>query len=225
MLPDARHLRGRPRRLRSRIVLAGVVVLGIAALLRGYGPYYLNVSPGECAGHGVNICTNHTSYRTLEHVLVTVTNHSTAAIVVEQDGDTGGVILTSEWQSGGDIWLEGGLGIPCKNYCQPTCGTYCQDDWSPPPPHAVQIPPGGSLTGDYMSGSPSQSLRYRLVLVYAPTAELLHATEDVLNGTGSVRTYMQPELASLPAYAGVVVSAPFDLIDNGDRFPAKPLPA
>jgi hypothetical protein len=89
----------------------------------------------------------------------------------------------------------------------------------------VQIPPGGSLTGDYMSGSPSQSLRYRLVLVYAPTAELLHATEDVLNGTGSVRTYMQPELASLPAYAGVVVSAPFDLIDNGDRFPAKPLPA
>lgn len=224
MPPRMRLTRISRRRLRSWIMLTGVVALGIAAMLRGFGPYYLNLSPDECAGDRVVICTNHTTYRTLEHVQVTVTNRTGAPIVVEQDGDTGSVDLTAEWQPPDGGWRAWGLGLPC---------TSCTQSGNPPNPrnapapdtapqrHTVRVPSGGSLTGDYIPLSESTSGLFRLVLVYAPTATVLHVTEDVIAATVS----QLPEAVSLPASVAVAVSAPIDLSDNGDRFPARPLPA
>src|SRR5262249_41659848 len=95
MSPGGRSPLVRPRRVRSHTVLAvGLKPLLAVVLLRGFGPYSLTLTPAECASNRAVICTNHTTYRTLEHVLVTVTNRTGAAFVVERDHDTGSVVLT-----------------------------------------------------------------------------------------------------------------------------------
>lgn len=68
------------RRFGIAVAGACIIVACFLAGLRGYGPYYLNLSPGTETNGQVSIATNHADYRTTEHLWVTVTNHYTAPI-------------------------------------------------------------------------------------------------------------------------------------------------
>lgn len=220
-------LRLRVRRSRMRLGRLGHRILGwltlilvLAALHRGYGPYYLfNVSPPECAGERIVICTNHSSYRTLEHVQVVVTNRTGVSILVARDPDTGGVVLSGELQYPPAHWAAGGLGLPCPQ-CTQNFGMNPAVYQSPPPQFdTVRLPTGGSISGEYVLIFPQNTGQYRLVLAYDSTDAALRAAEDILN---DVLTGV-PNTPTLPTSTAIAMSAPFYLIDNGDRFPKPPL--
>src|SRR5262249_62214195 len=72
----------------------------LALLLRGCGPYYLNLSPGTDSGSAVAIATDHAEYRTTDALQVTVTNHLSAPIYTVRDGSRCAIILVLEVRTG-----------------------------------------------------------------------------------------------------------------------------
>lgn len=84
------------RRVGIAVAGACIIVACFALALRGYGPFYLNLSPGTDSGGPVSIATNHTDYRTTERVQVTVTNHRSGPIYTLEDGDPCSVLFLQE---------------------------------------------------------------------------------------------------------------------------------
>src|SRR5262245_41404383 len=112
--PLAGGVRERQRRRRvliRRLVLGVLGIVGtVVLLLRGCGPYYLNLSPSTDSGGLVSIETNHAQYRLYDSVQITVTNrlHTPIYTLYFPDYDCSIDLVPERFEGG--AWWDDSLG-------------------------------------------------------------------------------------------------------------------
>jgi hypothetical protein len=141
---------------RACYALIGIIGLPIL-LFRGYGPYYVNLSPGTESGGPVSIATDHSHYREYEAVHLTVTNRSPVPIYTVYFPDRNCTIylvaqlfVTAQW------WAVDHAGS-----CPNPAPTVCQGAliWPRPlpvshPNTVVKINPGADYSASWWSRVP-----------------------------------------------------------------------
>jgi hypothetical protein len=209
-----REQQSRRRTLTRRMLFLLVGIIGLAVLLlRGYGPYYLNLSPGTDSGGLISIATHHSQYRLTESIHITVTNrlHTPIYTVFFPDYYCS-IYLVSEWLHAGQWWDESlGTGTSCPN---PTSG--CCAGCSKPVPHpneVRQIDPSTAYMQSWHPGSGTFASAgpHRILFVYSTDQQTIsqQAMRPGLEPVGP------PDAPGIP----VVTSATLQLEDDGYRPP------
>lgn len=225
---SARELRRTRRRLMRRVfyVLIGLIVIPVM-LLRGYGPYYLNISPGTASGGPVSIETDHAHYRLYESISMRVANRLRVPIYsVYFPNDNCDIELIAE-QYDGQRWYPVVLGGSC-----PATPPMCCGPRSPQcvpirhPNSIVRINPGTTYVaswhpGGYIGeGGPAQTGPARVVFVYstdeATISKLAMLPGYVPSGMPNAPNLDMPNLQE-------VISATLQVEDDGYR-PRTPVP-
>src|SRR5262249_33886931 len=219
-----RVLTGRIRRLVLGVLgIVGAVVL----LLRGCGPYYLNLSPGTDSGGLVSIETNHAQYRLYDSVQVTVTNrlHTPIYTLYFPDYDCSIDLVPERFEGG--AWWDDSLGTgSAESTSRGCCGAPpCGESPVRHPNELLQIDPGTSFVQDWHPPGPyvpgpmvlPQAGPHRISFLYTTDRQII-SERMITGGLQPTHDQLYP-LPDLP----VVTSATLQVEDGGYR-PPTPQP-